>query len=981
MSTRPKSTTKRKKKESTQPTNSQRITVKVNPINPFQANLRGELLGISQPLEFPEGWEGRAQLALVKFDYCNQQYWVARSKIKTHIIRDTYETILETGPMQFFSKLQKKSVLDICECIGQISLPNYFHFKTPLISFEDGSEIDNPECTPVICATSTRLFTLFSKISFPQSIELLLPLLEKLLHIIFQPPMLVKSSGLYWQNQYQHSDAPRHLKIGTPSSKKMSFGTSPSTARNANSSSDSASPSASSAFSSATSTSILSPSVNASWQSPSEISFPLPPSQSVSPMRSTVAPLLSTPSSSKNPISATKTLPHTPSALTPAFALGHPSLAGNASGYATQMPTLMWYCSIAEQKEAFDNEALHTPLQSRLSDASSSLPSLIIIPKEPEPLAVLSSLSTPSHSKVLSPPSAHNSLSSNSSNAEVVNLDDYSNDDMDGDDEDLRRDAGSPVSSPFLSQTDREDEGTISVSDEKRSERKVNERNETQLAESLSYEFEKENKEFEQNAPELSSKANEGRMKSSPQKSNDSDVLNGNAGKEKQNLVTENGTAIVERDELDRTETTISEYKSSLENEDEDILSSKYMHDLCADQVEDDMFGGKPEKQIKKKETESDEKAREISEVNEKEDKTDGENIEAHSNSVKETKVDAPVSTPDQVEDGKKASPSHQSDKKEEGKRLRVSSEDEADKNENENSTKEKQKLPKKSFFASLFSSLFSRFGKHSQKSDIQKEKDAENQKSLQQNEQSSDSESSSSSSSSSSSATSPANLTPPSTPVRSSSTTPLLQRFSTPPIVTPIQHSSSSSSSSSSSASASSSSSYSPSSSSSASSSVSSHSSQHITRSDPSEIHPNKAILRIPVFPTEAWKGDAFNKEEVDFELTILNVVLSLIDCLVQLVGVDIAEKEEYMTSGYYLLTALQPNTLALFRSIIPFLQSLHANANAPAVQSIRFLSHAADGTLPGYFMPFLPSTYDASTFGLQSPYPVAALSNKNVD
>ena len=143
----------------------------------------------------------------------------------------------------------------------------------------------------------------------------------------------------------------------------------------------------------------------------------------------------------------------------------------------------------------------------------------------------------------------------------------------------------------------------------------------------------------------------------------------------------------------------------------------------------------------------------------------------------------------------------------------------------------------------------------------------------------------------------------------------------------------------------------------------------------------PNTAILRLPVFPTEVWKDQSFGgKDEVDYELSLMNVILSLTDTLVQLIALDLPSKGDTFDSPSYLHKVLDTDRLTFLLSIIQRLRLIRRYAhNSPALPTLQFLQLAVDGKLPGYCVPFAPSTYEASMFGFESEHLVAALSNKN--
>ena len=168
-----------------------RALIKLPPANPFLADLRGYMIATVVPSLIPDGWTSKGPLALMKFDYCDKCYWVPRRLVRLTLPNDTYETVLETGPEEYFNDLLDSTSLTVCERIGQLALPNFFRFNLPLLSFEDGSELAETPETPTIsvCATSSRLVALFSKIPFLTSLLLIMKLLDKLLGVAFAPPI------------------------------------------------------------------------------------------------------------------------------------------------------------------------------------------------------------------------------------------------------------------------------------------------------------------------------------------------------------------------------------------------------------------------------------------------------------------------------------------------------------------------------------------------------------------------------------------------------------------------------------------------------------------------------------------------------------------------------------------------------------------------------------------------------------------------
>jgi hypothetical protein len=80
---------------------------------------------------------------LIKFDYCDAEFYVSRSKVKEVTLVDAYELALASGVERFFNILLDQPLLTICETIGQIALPTSFFFKLPVFSFTDFQEISS----------------------------------------------------------------------------------------------------------------------------------------------------------------------------------------------------------------------------------------------------------------------------------------------------------------------------------------------------------------------------------------------------------------------------------------------------------------------------------------------------------------------------------------------------------------------------------------------------------------------------------------------------------------------------------------------------------------------------------------------------------------------------------------------------------------------------------------------------------------------
>ncbi|KAA6385827.1 MAG: hypothetical protein EZS28_018646 [Streblomastix strix] len=135
----------------------QRVSLTQQSLDPFTSCLRGVFIESQQPSERPPDWKYRGLLSLIRFDYCSQNYWIQRSKIKMKVSNDTYEDFMTGNTLELLRTLSNSPILEICEVVGQIALPNSFNFKVPMYSFESGQDISTETNFISICQNSVRI--------------------------------------------------------------------------------------------------------------------------------------------------------------------------------------------------------------------------------------------------------------------------------------------------------------------------------------------------------------------------------------------------------------------------------------------------------------------------------------------------------------------------------------------------------------------------------------------------------------------------------------------------------------------------------------------------------------------------------------------------------------------------------------------------------------------------------------------------------
>ncbi|KAA6379143.1 MAG: hypothetical protein EZS28_025328 [Streblomastix strix] len=199
-----------------------RVTIKQQTLDPFTAVLRGVFIKSQMPSEVPEDWKVRGALSLIKFDYCAQKFWVARSRLKQKVPHDTYEDLFTGNTLDLLRTLANSPILEICEIIGQIALPNSFNFKVPMYSFETGIDISSETNFVSICGNSTRLFTVFSKIPIYDAVDILIQILDVVLGTIFNTPHLETSSFLNSTKQQQKQLGEKNSRYSSSSHQSQS---------------------------------------------------------------------------------------------------------------------------------------------------------------------------------------------------------------------------------------------------------------------------------------------------------------------------------------------------------------------------------------------------------------------------------------------------------------------------------------------------------------------------------------------------------------------------------------------------------------------------------------------------------------------------------------------------------------------------------------------------------------------------------------
>ncbi|KAK2962685.1 hypothetical protein BLNAU_2518 [Blattamonas nauphoetae] len=162
-----------------------RIRVRSTLSDPFTAILRGTVLDVVKPTEYPHDYVTKGKLALVKFDYCDLQYWVPHSRVCFLQGLDIYERFLDEGVEESLTEALEQDVTTICRVVGQIGLPNAFFFDAPLFGFDDGFEIPDPPYSVPLCIVCTRLFTLLSRTELNRAVDLIVSLIEPILEQMF----------------------------------------------------------------------------------------------------------------------------------------------------------------------------------------------------------------------------------------------------------------------------------------------------------------------------------------------------------------------------------------------------------------------------------------------------------------------------------------------------------------------------------------------------------------------------------------------------------------------------------------------------------------------------------------------------------------------------------------------------------------------------------------------------------------------------
>ncbi|KAH7828387.1 uncharacterized protein MONOS_3049 [Monocercomonoides exilis] len=170
----------------TQSIQPRRVYMRVPAIDPFTSNLRGTVFEVVKPPIIPDGWPKGLRLSLINFDYNNKKYWVPKHRVAYLQRDDTYEIILSTGVRSFFSRLLKKSFEEICECIGQICLPNGIFYKIPTFLKVENDSLEEVKDTPSISGTSVRLYTLLQRLPTVEAISIVLQMLDVIFSYIFQ---------------------------------------------------------------------------------------------------------------------------------------------------------------------------------------------------------------------------------------------------------------------------------------------------------------------------------------------------------------------------------------------------------------------------------------------------------------------------------------------------------------------------------------------------------------------------------------------------------------------------------------------------------------------------------------------------------------------------------------------------------------------------------------------------------------------------